>query len=237
MHTGYFITGTDTGVGKTLTSCLLLHAFNQRGLHTAAMKPVASGCHQTTQGWRNDDAEQLQRVASTVTDYDLINPYALSAAIAPHLAAAVDNNEISLDRIMENFSSLASTNDVIIVEGVGGWLVPLNKTQTTADLARMLKLPIIVVIGIRLGCINHALLTVKAIQQCDQQLTIAGWVANIIEPDTAAIDDIIATLNEYIPGPLLGTIPYLENAESRIDTYQSGFLDIDVLLSDQPATR
>jgi len=226
MTRGFFITGTDTGVGKTLVSCLLLEFFNAQGLHTAAMKPVASGCRNSSLGWRNDDAEQLQQAASIDLSYEQVNPYALPAAIAPHLAAHQCNMAISIEAILENFRHIYDTSQLVIVEGVGGWFVPLNETQTTADLARRLKLPVIVVVGIRLGCINHALLTIKAIQQDRENPPIAGWVANIIDPETAATDEVIESLQAYIKAPLLGTIPHLKNTKARGDWLHLGLIDV-----------
>ncbi len=229
MHTGYFITGTDTGVGKTLVSCLLLQALNQRGLQTTAMKPVASGSHLTTRGRRNDDAEQLQQAASVYLDYDLINPYALTAPIAPHLAADIENTKIDVAHILGIYQRITNCCQVTIIEGVGGWSVPLDSSQSMADLAAGFNLPVIMVVGIRLGCINHGLLTAQAIQQAHHNINLAGWVANITNPETHAIDNVINSLKERINAPLIGTIPYLENAETRTAVQQSGFFDIDLL--------
>jgi dethiobiotin synthetase len=237
MKHGFFITGTDTGVGKTHVSVTLLQALADQGLSTAAMKPVASGCHATAQGLRNDDALQLQQAATVQLPYQQVNPYALPTAIAPHLAAQAAGIHIDLKILVEQFNTLAAQAEVIIVEGVGGWLVPLNDQHTTADLARYLGLPLILVVGIRLGCINHALLTVSALRQDKNNPPLLGWVANLIDPDMSAIDANIATLQQHIKAPLLGTLPYIKTSASG-DSYekarpavmQGGLLDIHQLL-------
>lgn len=238
MSHGYFITGTDTGVGKTLISCALLHAFNNRGLTTTAMKPVASGCVQSASGWHNDDALQLKQAASLVVEYQEVNPYALAPAIAPHLAARYSGITIDNDRILTISSRLAAQSDVLIVEGVGGWLVPLNEKQTMAELASLMGLPVILVVAIRLGCLNHALLSAQAINNT-ANVRLAGWVANIISADAPCgiadnsaasaerlLADNIMTLQQTLDAPLLGSIPYRQNATAR---QCAGLLDIDLL--------
>lgn len=203
MKHGYFITGTDTGVGKTRIATALLAAFNSRGYSTAAMKPVATGCANTAQGLRNDDALTLQQHASLPLTYEQVNPYAFEPAIAPHLAAAQAGQTIDLMRIKHGLDILAVQADVVIVEGVGGWVVPLNRDTTIADLARMLGLPVVLVVGMRLGCLNHALLSVESIEQSG--LPFAGWVANVIDPAMQCIEENIAALRERIAAPWLGT--------------------------------
>jgi len=231
MKYGFFVTGTDTGIGKTHVSRILLNALAAQGLTTAAMKPVASGCELTAQGWRNQDALQLQQAASIQLGYEQINPYALAPAIAPHLAARATDIEISLETLGRHFGAIAAQAEAVVVEGVGGWLVPLNKQHTVADLAQQLGLPIILVVGIRLGCINHALLTVAALQQDQNNPPLAGWVANIIDPGAGAIDDNIATLQEYINAPLLGALPYIHSEKVRPADLQAGLLNIHRLLA------
>lgn len=231
MKHGFFITGTDTGIGKTYASIALLQTLAARGLSTAAMKPIASGCHATTQGFRNDDALQLQQAATIQLPYERLNPYALPAAIAPHLAAQAAGIEIDIALLAEHFNDIATQAEAIIVEGVGGWLVPLNDKQTTADLAQRLGLPLILVVGIRLGCINHALLTLTTIQQDKANPPLAGWIANCMDPEASAIEANIAALQRRITAPLLGTLPYSQNAETRSAGTQAGFLDIDRLLA------
>jgi dethiobiotin synthetase len=174
----YFVTGTDTGVGKTLVSCALLHAFAARGNKAIGFKPVAAGCDEDGQ---NDDAKRLRAASSVQAPYDRINPYCFSLAIAPHLAARQAGARIEFPHILAAYRELAGQADVVIVEGVGGFCVPLNDTQDSADLARQLDLPVILVVGMRLGCINHALLTMRAI--ADHQLECAGWVANVLDAD------------------------------------------------------
>lgn len=236
MTHGFFITGTDTGVGKTYVSCLLLQALAQHGLSTVAMKPVASGCRPTPQGLRNDDALLLQQAATVTLPYEQVNPYAFQPAIAPHLAAQEANTTIDLQRLTNAFHTLATQAEAIIVEGAGGWLVPLNEQQTIADLARCLQLPIILVVGIRLGCINHALLTLAAIQRDTGNPPLCGWVANCIDPDADAIEANIATLQQHIEAPLLGTLPYVKdsqasNEKARAASLQAGLLNIHGLLA------
>jgi len=230
MHRGYFITGTDTGIGKTHVSCLLLAAFNRRGLRTAAMKPVASGCQLSDGGWRNDDALSLQQAANISLRYEDINPYALPAPMSPHLAARETGVEIDIDMLRLKYDELSQQADMTIVEGVGGWWVPLNGRESTVDLARRLGLPLIVVVGIRLGCINHTLLTFDAITRSAENPSVAGWIANIIDPETRGIADIISTLQQAIGARCLGTLPFLQNEKARSVAEQTGLLDVDILL-------
>lgn len=212
MTQGYFITGTDTDVGKTRIACALLAAFNTRGLTTAAFKPVASGCKQTPDGLRNDDALLLQQHASVRASYDEVNPYAFAPAMAPHLAAPQAGIEIDFARLCAAYQQLAARADIVIVEGAGGWLVPLGPQTTVADLAQTLGLPVILVVGMRLGCLNHALLTAEAIRQ--RGVPLAGWVANSIDPNMAAVQDNITALSERLSAPLLGHVPWSPDATS-----------------------
>ena len=206
MKQGYFITGTDTGVGKTRIATALLTAFNARGFSTAAMKPVATGCNNTAQGLRNDDALALQQHASLQLSYEQVNPYAFEPAIAPHLAAAQAGQTIDVARIKQGFDILSVQADVVIVEGVGGWLVPLNADATVADLAYDLKLPVILVVGLRLGCLSHALLTAQSIEQSGLMFT--GWIANVIDPAMQCIEENIEALRERIATPWLGIVEW-----------------------------
>lgn len=207
MAKGHFITGTDTGVGKTLISCALLHVYAQRGLRTAALKPIASGALLTPEGLRNEDALALQAVASVKLPYQLINPYVFAPPIAPHIAAQQAGVSMDIDTIVSTYKQCANQADVVIVEGVGGWMVPINNHDTTADLARALGLPVILVVGIRLGCLNHALLT----QQCitASGLTLAGWVANVIGDDAAVAENVQTLQRRWCDIPLLGVVPRL----------------------------
>jgi len=204
---GYFVTGTDTGCGKTTLSLKLLEHFNQLGLKTAALKPLSSGCEVTPEGLRNEDALQLQQTASLYLPYDQINPVAFKKPIAPHIAAAHLQKELSVDQIIKSCQGvLDSKAEKIIIEGAGGWLVPINKTETTADLAKAFHFPIILVVGMRLGCLNHSLLTYRAI--CETDVPIAGWIANCLDPDMLALEENIETLKEKISAPLITKFCY-----------------------------
>ncbi|NQY26788.1 MAG: dethiobiotin synthase [Piscirickettsiaceae bacterium] len=211
---GLFVTGTDTDVGKTRISIALIELLQQQGQHVACMKPVASGCEQTAQGLRNDDALALMAQANVHIDYDTVNPYAFNPAIAPHIAAQQVGINIDLSRIKEAYQQIASQADAVIVEGAGGWLVPLNSQKTMADLALELGLPVILVVDIRLGCINHALLTVAAINQTG--LSLIGWVANQ-RRDNEQAAEIIDTLQHAISAPCLGIVPQLEPQKSAVE--------------------
>jgi len=221
---GYFITGTDTGVGKTVVTLGLMERLQGCGLRVVAMKPVASGCLRSPQGLRNSDAVQLQRQASVALQYHQVNPYAFEPAIAPHLAAAEAGVRVDLAAIRAEFEQLAARADRVCVEGVGGWLVPLNATQTVADLAGVLDLDVILVVGIRLGCLNHALLTARAINSAG--LGFAGWVANLPSSGTERTDANIAALKERLAAPLLGTVPFLPGV-SAADV--AAWLDLEKL--------
>lgn len=206
MTRGYFVTGTDTGVGKTLVSAALLHVLSSRGLHTAAMKPVASGCTPTPDGPRSDDALTLLRHATVQCPYAQCNPYSFVPAIAPHLAAHEARVRIEPAAICSLFDALKAGADAVVVEGVGGWSVPLNERETVADLARALQLPVILVVGLRLGCLNHALLTAEAIAR--DECVLAGWIANQPDPEMERVQDNISALTERIRAPHLGTIAW-----------------------------
>lgn len=206
----YFITGTDTGVGKTLVSCALLHAFAAQGHTAVGLKPAASGC---ADDGHNEDALRLRAASNIQTSYDQINPYCLLHPIAPHLAARHAGVRIDFARIIAAYRELAGQADEVIVEGVGGFCVPLNDQQTSADLAKELALPVILVVGMRLGCINHALLTVRAVG--DYQLKCAGWVANVLDAGMPALQENIEALRERIAAPLLGVIPYQAQPDAR----------------------
>ncbi|RKZ88002.1 MAG: dethiobiotin synthase [Gammaproteobacteria bacterium] len=212
--TSIFVTGTDTGVGKTFISVALIKLLQQQGLKVAGMKPIASGCEPTVEGLRNDDALRLSQQSNVDLPYDLINPYAFEPAIAPHIAAEQADIEIDLNIIQQNYQKIQQQVDAVVVEGAGGWLVPLNKSQTMADLAIQLELPIILVVGIRLGCINHALLTVKAIESTG--LSLQGWIANHPEPSEQGAE-IVKTLKQSIKAPCLGNVPALNTKEMAIN--------------------
>lgn len=208
----FFVTGTDTGVGKTLISAALLIAAKNRGLSTAALKPVAAGCEVTAAGLRNDDALLLQSVITENLTYEQINPVALEPAIAPHIAAQQAKRVLSVDRLAGFCRGVLNTADFTLVEGAGGWRVPLNPSETLADLPRVLNLPVILVVGIRLGCINHTLLTVEAIARDGLQLV--GWVANLIDPEMSNQQENIARLAQRIAAPCLAVVPWQEGVAS-----------------------
>ncbi len=199
----YFVTGTDTGVGKTLVCCALLHAFKAQGKRAAGFKPVAAGCDDEE---HNSDAKALRAASSMQLTYGQINPYCFYSPIAPHIAAQHSGVRIEFSRILESFKELAGQADMVIVEGAGGFLVPLNDKQTSADLAQQLNLPVILVVGMRLGCLNHALLSAAAIAA--NGLELAGWVANVLDAGMPFLQENIAALHERLAAPLLGIIEY-----------------------------
>ena len=203
---GIFVTGTDTGVGKTLVACALLRAFAFCGLRAAGMKPVASGCHADLRGVANEDVAALMAASNVELPVELVNPYCFEPAIAPHLAARQSGTRISLARIRACYLEIASRADRVVVEGAGGLLVPLGGEQDFSDVARALKLPVVLVVGMRLGCLNHALLTAEAIQT--RGLPLAGWVANRIDPAMAYFDENLQTLRQSLPAPLLSVVPF-----------------------------
>ncbi len=226
MSPAYFITGTDTDVGKTTIAAGLLYAARQAGLSTAAGKPVASGCERGPKGLRNADALALQAQSSLPLSYEEINPIAFEPAIAPHLAAREAGVALTVQSLLLPMRRLlAKGADFTLVEGAGGWRVPLADQDNLSDLAMALDLPVILVVGVRLGCINHALLTAQAIAQDGLQL--AGWVANIVDPDTSRLEENLATLAERLPAPCLGKVPRLRpaSAEAVAEHLQLDLLD------------
>jgi dethiobiotin synthetase len=202
-----FIAGTDTGIGKTHAACALLHALRQNGQRACGMKPVASGSVATPQGLRNDDALALQAASGLpMPPYELVNPLALSEPLSPHLAAVHAGVEISLAPLQAAYRQLRDDYPRVVVEGVGGWLVPLAPGLSAADIARQWQLPVILVVGLKLGCLNHAQLSARAIQADGCRLL--GWIGNRIDPQMAAAEENIATLNTLLPVPCLGILPY-----------------------------
>lgn len=206
MKQAYFLTGTDTEIGKTFVTCALLHRARLDGLSAVGLKPVAAG---TDAAGRNDDVEAIRAASSLALPAEVINPYCFAAAIAPHLAAGDEGRHIDFRVIAEACRQAREAADLVIVEGVGGFRVPLGDAGDSADLAVALGLPVIFVVGMRLGCINHALLTVEAIAA--RGLTLAGWVANRIDPAMARFADNLQTLQELLPAPLLGVAPHAPN--------------------------
>ncbi|MDP2784498.1 MAG: dethiobiotin synthase [Sulfurimicrobium sp.] len=203
---GLFVTGTDTGVGKTLISCALLHAYAAMGNSTVGMKPVAAGCEPYGSGLRCEDVELLRHASSVQAPIELVNPYAFAPPVAPHVAAAEVGVTIALERIRLAYMALTELADKVVVEGVGGFRVPLDEHSDTADLAQLLDLPVVLVVGMRLGCLSHALLTVEAIAA--RGLPLAGWVANRVDPEMAGFDANLQALQRRIVAPLLGVVAY-----------------------------
>lgn len=223
---GLFVAGTDTGVGKTLVSEALLRGFADRGLRVTGMKPVAAGARKLGGHWRCDDVECLVRASNVMADRCDVNPYCFAPPVAPHIAAAGEGVRMRLDVIRRSYRRLSAQADVVVVEGAGGWLVPLNRRQTLADIAADLRLPVVLVVGLRLGCLNHALLTAAMIES--KGLTLAGWIANRIQPRMPFVAENIAALRERIDAPLLGVVGYQRTPDAR----RAGrHLDISTLYS------
>lgn len=212
MPRGLFITGTDTEVGKTLVACALINACRRAGMRVVPMKPVAAGCYQTPEGWKNEDVEALRAAADIDAPLDEINPYRFVEPIAPHIAASRTKVAIDLAVIRERFDMLSRRADAVIVEGAGGFLVPLNEREDFGDLARTLALPVVLTVGMRLGCINHALLTQEAILA--RGLPLVGWVANRIDPAMNAFDENLETLKRGLKAPLLGVVPRMDRPDA-----------------------
>jgi dethiobiotin synthetase len=215
----FFVTGTDTGVGKTRIASALLRLAASQGLRTAGLKPVAAGCEQINGQWVNADALMLQSAATEHLDYGQVNPVALLPAIAPHIAARDAGIRLSSSALIDHCRHIIESNlDLVVIEGAGGWLLPLNESETLADVCIGLKAPVILVVGVMLGCLNHALLTAGAIQNAG--LTLTGWVANCIDPDMMALEENIESLKTRLPGTHLGTVPYCSDSDSMVDYLQ-----------------
>jgi dethiobiotin synthetase len=210
---GFFITGTDTGCGKTEITLGLMAALQARGQRVLGMKPVASGCDQHPEGLRNADAERIQAQGTLAVPYALVNPYAFARPIAPHVAAAEVGILIELDRIRAAHTELTRQADWVLVEGVGGWRVPLGPECFVGDIPRTLDLPVILVVGLKLGCLNHALLTAESIQSSGLHLT--GWIANQVDPDMLALEANLETLHRLIQAPCLGVVPWIADPEPQ----------------------
>lgn len=222
----YFVAGTDTGVGKTLISCALLHAFAAQGKRVIGMKPVAAGCGEDD---LHEDVVRLRAASNVLAGKGQVNPYCFPRPVAPHLAAQFIGVSINFSRIVESFSELNGLADEVIVEGAGGLLVPLNEEQDSADLIGQMGLPVILVVGMRLGCLNHALLTVDAMKW--HGLELAGWVANAVDADMPMLDENVAALRQRIAAPLLGIVPHQAQPDAR---EAAGFIDLGLLA---PADR
>ncbi|MEZ2350624.1 dethiobiotin synthase [Caballeronia sp. RCC_10] len=207
-----FVAGTDTEIGKTFASSALLHGFARAGLRAAAMKPIASGAAERDGVLHNDDADQLDAAANVALPPGIRTPFMMREPIAPHIAAAREGIALEIGRIVEAHRFAVTQADIVVVEGVGGFRVPLDDTHDTADLAVALNVPVVLVVGMRLGCISHALLTVEAI--ASRGLTLAGWVANRVDPNMLYPDENIRTLEQLIDAPLIGVIPHLAPADA-----------------------
>lgn len=212
MTTAFFVTGTDTGAGKTFTSTVLLHALRQRGLRAVGMKPVASGSSPTPEGLRNEDALALQAASDPRPDYALVNPWALREPTAPEIAARLDGVEVTLPPILAAFEALKVQADVVLVEGVGGFLAPVNAAIDQCELPRALGLPVLVVVGLKLGCINHARMTVEAVQS--RGFRVLGWIASDVEPTMLFPDDYFEALKASLPAPCFGRLPHAPGVDA-----------------------
>ncbi|AMC99614.1 dethiobiotin synthase [Halomonas chromatireducens] len=215
----YFVTGTDTDAGKTLATAGLLALARRQGLTTLGLKPVASGCRRTSAGLRNDDALALQSRSEPAVPYAVVNPFAFAPAIAPHLAARRDGRVVTLTALESHVEPLLEgLQELILIEGAGGWRVPLNDSEDLSGLALRLELPVILVVGLKLGCISHARLTAEAIQA--DGLRLAGWIGNLLDAgfatDTTLYEENLDTLERTLPGPCLGILPRLDAVDEQI---------------------
>ena len=223
MSRGFFVTGTDTGIGKTTISCALLHAFAALGKRVVGMKPIAAGI----ENGRCMDIEQLQAASNLIVSCQHINSYVFHPSISPHIAAQKAGIEIDLAVIHKAYLELSMKADIVIVEGAGGFLVPISQSLNGSDLAQTLNLPIILVVGMKLGCLNHALLTAQAVQAAG--LVLAGWVANCIDPQMIALTENLKTLEQRLNCPFIGTLPFI----NEVVQHRGQVLDINELISNR----
>ena len=228
-----FVGGTDTGVGKTLISAAMLCALRERGLSTVGLKPLAAGATQGADGWVNDDALMLRRCQTADLAYQQVNPVLLRAPIAPHIAARREGRRITLAQL-EGYcrGALLCAPDVALVEGAGGWRVPVNDREYLSGLPVRLGIPVLLVVGIRLGCINQALLTAEAIQR--DGAVLLGWIANVVEPDMGAVQENIDALERFLSAPLLGTVPW---TPAPAPEAIAELIDVSVLTGECPPAR
>ena len=211
-YSSVYVTGTDTGIGKTVASSALLHALRLRGLRAVGMKPLASGCEHTAAGWRNEDALALQAASAPRPEYADLNPYALPLPLAPELAAREAGVTVELATICVAYARLRAQADAVVVEGVGGWAAPLSASIDQADVVHALDLPVVMVVGLRLGCLNHAILSARAIVADGCHLL--GWIGNAVDPDMARRDEHRAMLDARLPAPCLGWLPHQATADA-----------------------
>lgn len=214
MNRSVYVTGTDTGVGKTLASCVLLHAIRTRGDTAVGMKPVASGCAWLEGAWCNEDATALLAASDPRPDPADLNPFALPAATAPQLAARDAGVTVSLAPVVHAYARLVQLSRTVVVEGVGGWAAPFGDGFEQADLVRVLELPVVLVVGLRLGCLSHARLTARAIQADGCHL--AGWIGSAVDPDFDRCDDYLQLLRDALPAPCLGVLPHVPHADPHV---------------------
>lgn len=223
----FFVAGTDTDAGKTVVSAGLLTAANNKGLSSMGLKPIAAGCERTEEGLRNSDALILQKAASIKLPYEQVNPITFEPPIAPHIAAIQEKRVLNADRIAALCKgALMQPADFAIVEGAGGWRVPLSPRETMANIPKLLNVPVIMVVGMKLGCINHALLTAEVIAR--DGLRLAGWIANRVDPEMDCYDENVDTINSMLRAPLIGEVPYLEEPSAG---NVAQYINLDTLLS------
>ncbi len=223
--TAFYVTGTDTGAGKTFASCAVLHALRRAGRAAVGMKPVASGCASTPQGWRNEDALALIAASAVQPDYALVNPIALPEPTAPEFAARAAGVEVGLAPLVAAFHTLRPMGDPVLVEGVGGWLAPLSRELMQRHLVQALQLPVLMVVGLRLGCINHALLTESALRASG--CTPLAWIGSSVDPHLLFAEDTQACLRERLAAPCLGILPWRADGDAEA---ASAALDVSRLL-------
>jgi dethiobiotin synthetase len=222
-----FITGTDTDSGKTLITLGLMHALQEKGLRVNGMKPVAAGVSEVDGLAVNEDAHLIRMQSSRLLDYEVVNPFLFEAAIAPHIAAYKTEVVIEFGPIREALSEIEMHSDLVVVEGAGGWMVPLNDGLDVADIAVNMNLPVILVVGLKLGCINHARLSMQAIEACGCR--VLGWVGSLLDPEMMNVDENIETLKHYLPAKCLGIVPFQQKPEIKT---VAGYLDSVALLEE-----
>ncbi|MBC3832174.1 dethiobiotin synthase [Undibacterium amnicola] len=220
----YFITGTDTEIGKTFITSVLLRAFAKQDCSTLGMKPIASGANEINDVLHNEDVDSLVAASTVKAPQEIVVPYLMRTPAAPHIVAAMENVKMDVQHIASCYQQAQQLADVVLVEGVGGFCVPLDDETSTVDLAQALSLPVILVVGMRLGCINHALLTAQAIAASG--LRLAGWVANTVDPEMKFFEENVQALKQRLDAPCLGVMPRL----AAIDIVQaSQYLDLNLL--------